>query len=98
MADGFFGLGHDAIVCSNHDDSNIGNICTTGAHFCKGFMARGIKEGNGLTIMFNSPSTDTLCDPACLGSSNFAFANFVEERGFTMIHMAHDGNDRCPED
>ena len=60
------GLRHDAIICCNYQDRNVGNLCAAGAHGSKRFMARRIQEGNGAAIDHDSIRADMLSDAACL--------------------------------
>ncbi len=44
MVDGFEGLGHDAVIRSNHDDNNVRYLRAAGTHASKRFVTGGIEE------------------------------------------------------
>ena len=46
MADGLARLGHDAIVGSNDQHDDVGDLCAAGAHGREGLVARRVQEGD----------------------------------------------------
>ena len=56
--------------------------------------ARGIQEYNLLALVVYLISTDVLGNTAGLAGSNVGFADSVQQGGFTMVNVAHNGNNR----
>ena len=90
VVDGLDGLGHDAVVGSNHQNGDIGNHSAAGTHGGKGLMAGGIQEGDGLTVQLHLISTDVLGDAAGLAGGNVGVADIVQQAGLTMVNVTHD--------
>ncbi len=59
-ADRFDSLRLDAVVCGDHDDHEIGQLCPMLAQSCEGFVAGRIKECDLTVVPFNLISRDML--------------------------------------
>ena len=94
MRDRLFCLRHHTVISGNDNDRNVRCHGTTGTHLGKGGVTRCIDEGDLLTIFFDLVGTNMLGDPAGLFGGNFGGAYPVEQRGFTVIDVPHDRNDR----
>ena len=79
MVDRLNGLRHNAVVCSNNQDDNIGNLCTTSTHSGKGLVTWGINEGNLTAVNGDLRSTDCLCNTTSLTSCNAGVTDCVQE-------------------
>ena len=86
------GLRHNAVVCRNNQNDNIGNLCTTSTHSGKGLVTWGIDEGNLTAVNSDLRSTDCLCNAAGLTSCNTGVTDCVQKRCLTVVNVTHDGN------
>ena len=94
VVDGFDGLGHDFVIGGDDDDSDIRHLGTAGTHGCESFVARGVEEGNLAAVGSGDlVGTDVLGDAARLTGNDVGLADIVKERGLTVVHMTHDGDD-----
>ena len=80
VANGFLGLRHDIVIGSDYDNSNIGNLSPTGTHRGKGFVSRGIQEGNTLFTSLKSYRVGTyvLGDTPTLSGNHILIADMVK--------------------
>ena len=88
-------LWHHAIIGCNNQDHDIGSLRTTRTHGRKGFVTRSIEEGNHATRRFHMVSADVLGNATRLARRHFGLTDAVEQRSFTVIHVAHDGHHWC---
>ena len=51
MVDRFYSLRHDTVIVSNDQDGNIRQLSASGTHSGECFMARGIQEGDLVTLV-----------------------------------------------
>ena len=58
-------------------------------------MARGIQEGDHAVVGFDVVSTDVLGNTTRFAGGNLSRTNIVQQRGFTVVNVTHDGHDRC---
>ena len=93
MVDGFYRLGHDAVIGGNDQYGNIGDLRTAGSHRGKGGVTGGIQEGDGTTVHLHLISTDVLGDAARFAGDNAGFTNGIEDRGLAVVDMPHDHHD-----
>ena len=84
------GLGHDTVICCNHENRNIRRICTTHTHCREGLMSRRIQERNVSSVKRNGVSTDMLRNTAGLALRNVRLTNGIQQGGFTMVNVTHD--------
>ena len=57
-------------------------------------MAGGVEEGDGAFRGLYAVGADVLGNAARFARDDFGFADVVEERGFAVVNVAHDGDDR----
>ncbi len=100
VVDGLDGLRHDAIVGSGDENDDVSGFGAAGTHAGEGLVAGGIEEddlasegGRGLVGDANFVGADVLGDAAGFAAGNVGGANGIEERGFAVIDVAHDGDD-----
>ena len=99
VIDGFEGLRHHAVVGSNHDDDDVGDLGAASTHAGKGFVARRIEEDDlaagSRRAFLGEPhlvGADVLGDAAGFARGDVGFADGVEQRGLAVIDVAHDGD------
>ena len=73
------GLRHNAVVCSNNQNDNVGDLCTTSTHCGKGLVTWGINEGDLTAINGDLRSTDCLSNAASLSSCNAGVTDCVQK-------------------
>ncbi len=96
VVNGFNGLWHDTVVCGNNQNGNISCQCTSGTHFGKGGMARGIQEGNALTVYVYTVCTNGLRNTTGFSGGNGCVTDGVQNRSFTMVNVTHNTDNRIP--
>ena len=79
VVDRLNGLRHNTVVCSNNQDDNIGDLCTTSTHCGKGLVTWGIDEGNLTAVNGDLRSTDCLSNAASLASCNASVTDCVQK-------------------
>ena len=95
VADGFLGLGHDRVVRRHNNNGNVGHLGTAGTHGGKRFVARCIQEGDLLTSgQLHTVSTNVLRDAPGLTGDDIGLPDVVQKRGFTVVDVSHDRNNR----
>jgi hypothetical protein len=94
VIDGFEGLGHDAIVGGDDEHNDIGDLGSAGAHAGERLVAGRIDEDDLAAVFLNVISADVLGNTAGFAASHIGFADGIEQRGFTVIDVTHDGDDR----
>ena len=105
VVDGFEGLGHDAVVGCDDDDDDVGDLGAAGTHAGEGLVAGGIEEDDlaaeggrvGLGDV-DLVGADVLGDAAGFAACDVGGADGVEQRGLTVIDVAHDGDDGRADD
>ena len=98
MVDGFNGLGHDAVVGSDHQNGNIGAHGAALTHGGKGSVTGRIQEGQRLTVHIHGVSADMLGNAAGFAGDHIGLTHSVQKRGLTMVNMAHDDHNRASGD
>ena len=94
MVDGLDGLRHDAVVCGDDENGDIGAHGAARAHLGKGRVARRVEEGDGLAVNFNGIRADVLRDAAGLAGRDLRVADIVEQARLAVVDVAHDDHDR----
>ena len=95
VVDGLHGLRHHIVVGGHDDDTEVGDFGASGTHGGEGLVARGVEEGDVAAVAeSHMVGADVLGDAAGLACDHVGLADVVEERGLTVVHMAHDGHDR----
>jgi hypothetical protein len=92
VVDGFQGLRHHAVVGRHHQHHDIGDFGAAGAHAGERFVAWSIDEDHFASVFFNVVCADVLGDSAGFLAGHVGFADGVQQRGFTMIDVSHDGD------
>ena len=92
VVDGFEGLRHDAIVGRHHQDDDIGDLGAAGTHAGEGFVTGGVDEDDLAALHLHLVGADVLGDAAGFAAGHVGFADGVEQRGLTVIDVAHDGD------
>ena len=64
VADGFFGLRHDAVVGRHDQHGDVGDVGAAGAHFGERLVARRIDEGDRPAVLLDPVGADVLRDAA----------------------------------
>ena len=96
VGDGLLGGRHHRVVGGNDDDGDIRHLRTTGTHGGEGLVARRVEEGHlAAVLQRHAIGTDVLCDATGLAGDDVGVADVVEQRGLTMIDVAHDRDDRA---
>ena len=70
VADGFFGLRHDAVVGGHDQHGDIGDVGAAGPHFGEGFVARRIDEGDLAAVLFDLVGANVLRDAAAFAADH----------------------------
>ena len=90
MTDGFFGLGHDAVVGGHDQHGDVGDVGTAGPHFGKRFMPRRVDEGDLAPVFFDLVGPNVLGDSAALAAGDVDADDFVEQRGLAVVDVAQE--------
>ena len=90
VVDGLHGLGHDAVLGGHHQDGDIRDHGTPGAHGGEGLVAGGVQEGDGLAVDLHLIGADVLGDAAGLAAGHMGVADIVQQTGLAVVHVAHD--------
>ena len=92
------GLRHNAVICCDHEDCHVGDLRTTGTHSGERLVTGGIDEGNRAVFTFDGGvdlvCTDVLGNAAGLTLNDIGVTDSVQQAGFTVVNVTHDGNDR----
>ena len=96
MRNSLLGGRHDRVVGCNDDDGDIRHLSTTGTHGGESLVTWGVKECYLASVrQLYVVCTDVLSNTTSLAGNHICVAYVVEERGLTMVNVAHDGDDRC---
>ena len=57
-------------------------------------MSRSVKEGDGAAVYLNGIRADVLRDAAGLTGNDIRVADIVKQRGFAVVNVTHDNDDR----
>ena len=95
MVNGFYRLGHDAVVGSHHQNGNVGTHGAPGPHGGKGGVAGGIQEGDEILPHPHGVCANVLGNPAGLTGNHIGFPDGVQQAGFAMVYVAHDHHHRA---
>ncbi len=95
------GLRHDAVVRRDDQHDDVGDVRAAGAHGAERRVAGRVEERDLRQLLFafrvrhgNGVGADVLRDAAGLARRDVRFADDVEQRGFAVVNVAHDGDDR----
>ena len=91
-------LWHNAVVCCDNQDCQVGGLCTTGTHCGKRLVTWGIQEGYGalaaIDINLGLVCTNALGNTAGLASTFIRLTDGVQQASLTVVNVTHDGNNR----
>src|SRR4051812_9511806 len=89
------GLLHDAVVGSDYEHDDIGDVGAAGAHRRERLMARRVDEGDLLAAFQHHPiGADMLGYAARLATRHVGLAQRVQQRGLAVVDMAHNRDHR----
>ncbi len=93
VVDGFLGLRHNRVVCRDHNDCDVRDLCTTGTHGRKGFVTRCIEEGH-LTALRKGDvvGTDVLGNSTRLTGDDVRISDEVQQGCLSVVNVPHDGD------
>ena len=94
MLNRFLGLRHHAVIGGHHQDNDIRGIGAARTHGGKRGVTGGIKESNFAARGFHTISADMLGNATRFAGYHFGIADIVEQRGFAVINVTHDGHHR----
>ena len=89
-------LRHDAVVGSDHQHDDVGDVGAAGAHRGERGVARRVDERDQALRRLDLVGADVLGDAAGLARGDLGAADVVEQRGLAVVDVAHDGHDRRP--
>ena len=93
MANSFFGLWHDIIICSNNDNDQVGYLSSACTHCSKCLVTRSVQKGDFLSaLQIYTVCTDVLGNTTRFICGYICFSDVVEQRGFSVINMTHHGH------
>jgi hypothetical protein len=91
------GLRHDAVVRRDHEDRDVSDLRTSGAHGGERLVARGVDEGDGafdaLVLRHDLVGTNVLGDSTRLTGNDVGIADRVEQSRLSVVDVTHDGDD-----
>ena len=98
VIDCLYGLGHNTVVGSDHQDGDICGLSTTSTHGGERLVTRGIQEGHqavlAIQVNLHLVGTDVLGDAAGLTRCHIGFTDRVQQTSLTVVNVTHDGNHR----
>ena len=94
VVDRLDGLRHDAVVGSNDQYRDVGDLRAARPHRGEGGVSRRVEEGDRLIVDLHLIGADVLGDAARLGGGDVGLADGIEQGGLAMIDVAHDHDDR----
>ena len=105
VIDRFERLRHDAVIGCDDDDDDVGDLGAAGTHAGEGLVTRGIEEDDLATEGgrvglgdCDLVGADVLRDAAGFACRDVGRADGIEQRGLSVIDVAHDGDDRRADD
>ena len=94
VVNGFQGLGHHAVVGRHHQHHYVGHLGAAGAHAGEGGVAGRVNENNPAPIHVYLRGADVLGDAAGFAGERVSFADGIQQRGFSVVHVTHHGDHR----
>ena len=92
----FQGLRHYSVVGGHYQNGDIGYLGTVSTHGGKSLVARGIQEGNFLSVDLCLIGADMLGDLSGFGIHDVGFPDSVQQPGLAVVNVPHNGNHRRP--
>ncbi|CAB4876852.1 unannotated protein [freshwater metagenome] len=91
-------LGHDSVICRNHENRYVGDLSTTSTHGGERLVSRGVNEGDGTFVALvlgpHLVGTDGLGDSAGFARGNIGATNRIEKSGLTVVDVSHNSDNR----
>ena len=87
-------LRHHAVVGRDDDHRDVGDLGAAGAHGGEGLVARRVEEGDRLGVVVDLVGADVLGDPTGLARGDLGLADRIEQRGLSVVDVAHDRDHR----
>ncbi len=95
VADGFFGLRHDAVVGGDDQHGDIGDVGAASPHFGEGFVTRRIDEGDlAGPILFDFVGANVLRDAAAFAADHVDADDLVQQRRLAVVDVTQERDDR----
>ena len=94
VRNGFLRLRHHAVVGRDHENDDVGRLRAAGAHGRKGFVTRGVEEGDDAARGLDVIGADVLRNAARFTRGDLGAADVVKERGLAVVDVTHDRDDR----
>src|SRR5712691_8589391 len=91
-------LRHHAVVGRHDEHRDVGDLRTARAHRRERLVARRVDERDLASLVLDLIRADVLRDPPGLRRDDGGLADLVEQRRLTVIDVAHDRDDRWPQD
>src|SRR5699024_5491843 len=92
-------LGHDAVIGSDHQDRDVGDVGTPGTHGGERIVTGGVDGGDrtfGVLVLGTGlVGTDVLGDTTGFPTDDVGAADGIEQPGLTVVDGTHDGHHRC---
>jgi hypothetical protein len=79
VVDGFYGLGHNAVIGGDDQHHDVGDLCAAGAHGGERLVPRRIQKGDEFAVHFGLVRADVLRDAAELALSDARLADVVQQ-------------------
>ena len=95
VVDRLDGLRHDTVIGGDDQNRDVGRLRASCTHGGKGFVTRGIEEGDLLAMHGDAIGADVLGDTARLALGHAGVTDCVEQGGLTMVDVTHDADDRA---
>ncbi len=94
MVDGLYRLRHDAVVGRHYYDSHVGDRSASCTHGGERLVTGGVEEGDLSAVVHrDAVGAYVLGYTAGFALYHVTFSYEVEQRGLTVVHMAHHGDD-----
>jgi hypothetical protein len=94
VIDGLQGLRHDAVIRRDHQHHNIGDFGAARSHARERFVTRRVDKHDVPAVFLDVIGADVLGDAAGLVLGHVGRTNGIEQAGFAVIDVAHDGDHR----
>src|SRR5438552_3175677 len=102
MLDRLYCLRHHTVIRGDYENDNVGRLGAAGTHHRESFVTRRVEENNAslLARVVRVWHLHAVCADVLRDSTGFALGYIVgtdgvEERGFPVIDMTHNGHYRC---
>ncbi len=92
MVNRFPGLWHHAIIGGDNQNHDVGRLGAACAHGGECLVAGSIEEGNHAAVGLDVVSANMLGNATGFSHRHLGAANEVQQRGFAVVDVTHDGN------